>query len=332
MTTEKIPNPERERNERWVRSEVEIEAFVEQLDPEIQNEVEAIIRRQNEQRRIRAETHPPHRANFHPRNAFVDAGRTTYHYSLAGTYGETIPLLIREARWHEEYFDSVGGDRERVESPARFSDGHAGLVSSVVILSFARLEAMANAALHRLMQSDDFVARLYLNHERSILKAFDEFIPFRLGQPGGLGTLEKFQAMLVTLGKDPFTKGAEPYSAVRLIQKLRNALVHPMPQVFESEGHFDQEWEHTGGERMFDSDAFRGYEHNFETNPIYSSDVTDDWQTGWEAPVFPYFSSSFAEWVFLTCDELAKEAFERLGFRVSDDIWAEVWEQSADGT
>jgi hypothetical protein len=113
----------------------------------------------------------------------------------------------------------------------------------------------------------------------------------------GYPILEKFQLALALAGKDLFDRGKRPYQEVALLVRLRNALVHYVPEWVTYVSPETEALENQGIKESLSG--------KFELNPL----------RGPADPFFPDRCLAYgcAKWAVTSCIEFADEFFSRMG-------------------
>jgi hypothetical protein len=128
--------------------------------------------------------------------------------------------------WAASHFSRLASDIEATWTAGpKFHFQHRGYVIAAVLESVAFLEAMINELLQDAADGHEgYVGHLDAAIRVALASLWSE------SRDGTLSTLAKYQLALVAAGQTPLERGANPYQAVQLVIKLRNALVHFRPE------------------------------------------------------------------------------------------------------
>jgi len=214
----------------------------------------------------------------------------------------TITLRHYFSRIHRDAARIMGGEAAKIEASydaAQYTAvyaTHRAYVINAVLDAVASLEAAINelyadAAEQKVGERKGLPTDLILR----LAQAWKVVYASGLGSSGPI--LEKYELALILAGSVEYQKGASPYQDVAAVVKLRNALVHSVPQ--DVMAYSDSE----GVRTLHKFESLLA--HRFEANPI----------TGPGNPYYPdkLLGHGCAAWAIESVERFVSDFHSRLG-------------------
>ena len=202
---------------------------------------------------------------------------TDSRYTFTGQFLEASAIFTRRAREIERNHDYSRPIPDEVRCE------HRAYVSTTVMQCAAAMETEAHEICVHGPGS-------YLGTDRTDKCAHETLLPIA-EQVDKLPTLERFDLIMQTLGKNTLERGRNPYQSAQLLVRLRNKLVH-----------YKSSW----GAEMSEEKLFKALEClRLKAPPFTSSSMN----------FFPHrcLSSDCAAWALTTTVSFLDDVYERLG-------------------
>lgn len=150
---------------------------------------------------------------------------------LVGTVTATVKANISRLHFQaaEQFLrrcEAIEADEMKQPWPQPHWDESRNLVSAIVMMSVAALEASINEFYLEAVDGNTDSVKPLQPHQRTLLATLWDEVD-------QLSILKKYEIVLASCSAAPLERGSEPYQSAAALVELRNALVH-----------FKPEWDH----------------------------------------------------------------------------------------